>query len=468
MLRKIRIALASLFFVGITLLFIGIGQQWWGWMAKIQFLPSLLALNFAVLAALIVGTLLFGRLYCSVICPLGVFQDLVIWLRGRFKGGKNRFHFIKEKKWIRYSILVVYIALLIAGVQALIALLAPYSAYGRMISCLVTPQGWPVILVAVLTFVALTILAWLGGRTYCNTICPVGTILSFFSRFAMFRPTIDASSCVSCGLCEKKCKASCIDVSTKTIDYSRCVDCFQCMDSCAKRGLKYRFSWGKKQASAQNAEAKVDGGKRAFLSSAIVLGTALTAKAQDEIVKLDGGFADVVDKVRPQSRGTLVPPGAKSEKNFYDHCTACQLCVAACPNNVLTPSTNLQHFMQPEMTYENGYCRPECSKCSEVCPSGAILPITPEEKTAIHIGHAVIDFKLCLADSQDIKCGNCQRHCPTGAIIMVNKIPGDRRSTLIPTVDESKCIGCGACENLCPSRPLSAIHVIASSTHIED
>ena len=128
----------------------------------------------------------------------------------------------------------------------------------------------------------------------------------------------------------------------------------------------------------------------------------------------------------------------------------------------------LDRFMQPEMGYENGWCRPECTKCSEVCPAGAILPVTPEEKTAIHVGTATVDYDLCLAARNGIRCGNCARHCPAGAIMMVRKNPSDPDSSMIPTVNESLCIGCGACENLCPSRPVSAIHVNGLSVHIED
>ena len=106
MLRKIRIILAALFFAGITLLFLdvtGTIHQWLGWMAKIQFLPAALALNFAVVAVLLILTLLFGRVYCSVICPLGIMQDIFSWIRGKFrKKDRFRFTYSPARNWLRY------------------------------------------------------------------------------------------------------------------------------------------------------------------------------------------------------------------------------------------------------------------------------------------------------------------------------------------------------------------------------
>ena len=120
--------------------------------------------------------------------------------------------------------------------------------------------------------------------------------------------------------------------------------------------------------------------------------------------------------------------------------------------------------MQPEMSYERGYCRPECTRCSEVCPTGAIRKITKEEKTQYHVGTARVNPDLCVVE-QGIECGNCARHCPAGAIKLVkDEETGYRR----PTVDESRCIGCGACENLCPARPISAITVNGRHNHIDE
>lgn len=490
MLRKIRIALASLCFVLITLLFLdftGTLHTWFGWLAKIQFLPAVLALNLGVVVFLILLTLLFGRVYCSVICPLGVMQDIFAWF-GR-KSKKNRYTYSPAKSVLRYTVLGIFVVALIAGVGSVVALLAPYSSYGRIAQNLLAPfwawgnnlfayiaeradsyafyekEVWfkslPTFIIALVTVVCLAILAWRNGRTYCNTICPVGTVLGFFSRFSWMKPVIDTDKCVNCGLCGRNCKAACIDTKNHTIDYSRCVSCMDCLEKCHTHAIRYGRM---KKAEPVTSESKtVDTSRRTFLTGVGVLAATAAVRAQEKTV--DGGLAAITDKKIPDRATPIVPPGAQSLRHMAQHCTGCQLCVSVCPNDVLRPSTKLTTLMQPEASYERGYCRPECVKCSEVCPAGAILRITPADKSAIQIGHAVWVKDNCVPLTDGVECGNCARHCPTGAITMVASDPEDPYSPKIPAVNTELCIGCGACENLCPARPFSAIYVEGHTHH---
>ena len=494
MLRKIRIILASVFFIGVTLLFLdftGAAHAWLGWMAKVQFLPAVLALNFGVVAILLVLTLLFGRVYCSVICPLGVMQDIISWIHGKTKK-KNRFRFSYSPaiNWLRYGVLALFIVALVAGLHSLVALVAPYSAYGRIASNLLAPvyqlgnnffawiaeragsyafystEVWirsgATFAVAAATFAVVAVLAWKHGRTWCNTICPVGSVLGLFSRFSVFAPVIDTEKCRNCGLCGKQCKSSCINMKEHEIDYSRCVACMDCIETCKEGAIHYACRYGKK-GSPSPAQGNVDKSKRAFLVSSAIATTAVAAKAQE--MKVDGGLAEIERATKPERQTRIVPAGSLSLKNFADHCTACQLCVSVCPNQVLRPSTSLMTLMQPEMSYERGYCRPECTKCSDVCPAGAIRPISVEEKSSTQIGHAVVCLDNCVVNTDEVSCGNCARHCHAGAISMVRKNPDDPKSLRIPVVNEERCIGCGACENLCPARPFTAIHVEGHEVH---
>lgn len=464
MLRKIRISIAAVMLIGITLLFVGIGQQWWGWMAKIQFLPSMLSLNLAIIAGTVLLTLLLGRIYCSVICPLGIFQDLVNAISSKRKGKARRFRFRKENKWVRYPVLVLFIVCHFASIQLVAALFAPYSAYGRIVRSIVGiaeggPVYAPLLIVAMATLVIVSVCAWIWGRAYCNTVCPVGTVLSLVSRFSIFKIGIDENKCVKCGVCAKKCKASCIDPVSKKIDYSRCIDCFDCIGNCTAGAISFKA--GKTDIKRSGNEDAEDPGRRKFLATAALIGTStILAKAQDT----DGGLAPVLPKRNPDRSEKLVPFGAAGVKDFYSRCTACGLCLSACPNGVLRPSTDLEHLLQPEMGFETGYCRPECTACSDVCPTGALKPIKGEKyRTAI--GVASVNPDLCVVNRDGVSCGNCSRHCPTGAIRMVPKDTNDPLSLRIPAVVETLCIGCGACENLCPSRPLSAITVNGLKIH---
>ena len=485
MLRKIRTILAAVVFVLITLLFLdftGTLHHWFGWLAKIQFLPAVMALNVIVVVVLVALTLLFGRIYCSIICPLGVFQDILARLHRK----KNKYGYSKEVRWLRYPVLVIFVIAVAAGVGSIFQLLAPYSSYGRIATMIFQPiwkmgnnllatiaervdsyafyatdvwmKSLPVLIIALVTLMVLIVLAWRGGRTYCNTICPVGTILSFFARFSFLKIRFDEDKCKNCSLCSKNCKAACIDFKTHTVDYSRCVVCGNCIDSCKFGALKYT---SKSRKSSDSSE--VDTSKRSFLLASALISTAALAQKKEKL--MDGGIAELEDKVAPERQTPLSPPGSLSFQNLSTRCTGCQLCVSECPNQVLRPSSDLMHLMQPTMSYEHGYCRPECTRCSEVCPAGAILPVDKPEKTSIQIGHAVWIKKNCVVLTDEVECGNCARHCPSGAIEMVPLDAGDEESPMVPAINETACIGCGACEYVCPSRPFSAIYVEGHEVH---
>ena len=494
MLRKIRIALATVMFIGITLLFLdftGTMHHCVSWMPKIQFLEAVLALNVVVIVALVVLTLVFGRIYCSVICPLGIMQDIFGWLGKKAK--KNRYTYSKQKHALRMAFFTFMLILIVLGGGTIVQLLAPYSAFGRICTNLLQPvymagnnvlasiaehydsyafyhtnvwmRALPSLIISIVTLGILAVLAWRNGRTYCNTICPVGTALSVFAKFSWLKVHFDVDKCKNCSLCTKNCKAACIDYKTHTVDPLRCVVCGDCIKSCKFGALKYGHGGNGQPSESNKSNEPVDSSKRTFLLSSALVATAAMAQKKDKI--MDGGLAEIEDKVAPERQTPIMPPGARSKQNFEQRCTGCQLCISECPNEVLRPSADLWHLMQPTMSYERGYCRPECNRCSEVCPAGAILPLKHEDKASTQIGHAVWIKKNCIPLTDGVECGNCARHCPVGAIEMVPSDPDDEESPYVPAVNENRCIGCGACENLCPARPFSAIYVEGHEVHKE-
>lgn len=491
-LRAIRTTVAAIFLLGITLLFLditGVLHHYLGWMAQLQLIPAILSFNIGVVVTLLILTALFGRVYCSVICPLGVMQDLFSRIGVKHRGG---YHYRPAHNVLRYTSLTLFILLLLLGVNSIALFFAPYSAYGRIASTLLQPlYVWGNNLMAALTANSQTYLFystplfWRGavaictamatllligycslhyGRLWCNTICPVGALLSIVSRYALFRVTIDADRCQHCSQCAKKCKSSCIDHDRHLVDGSRCVACMNCLDACKFNAIHFQLSYfntSKDSDQQNNPSDSVDHSRRRFLSTTALVAASATLSATAK--EVDGGMAAIEHKQKPARCTPVRPFGSNSQRHFSSHCTACMLCVSQCPQHILYPSQRWESLMQPEMQFSDGYCPPECTRCSQVCPTGAIRPISPEQKTGISVGYAVVVADNCIAFTQSENCGSCARHCPAAAIIMVR----DANGRSLPAVDENFCIGCGTCEFYCPARPFSAIYVEGRDSHTQ-
>lgn len=442
---------------------------------KIQFGPALLSLSLVTLACLIAATLLFGRVYCSIICPLGIFQDFFNWMSKKFDK-KKKYGYKPENKWLRYGTLIVLVLAWLLGFTFLVGLVEPYSAYGRMADELLKPLyilgnnlfAWvsektgsyhfykvllslksiTSLVVAVLTLLIIGHISYHHGRTWCNTICPVGTVLGFFSRFALFRIRIDTDKCNHCQACGKKCKAFCIDSKNQSIDYSRCIGCFDCLGACKQKALTYGLP---RRKPAVVKEDNVDESKRQFLKSTLVLAALAPQALQAKVT----GTKD--------SRVPMSPPGSQSHENLLQHCTACHLCVSKCPSHVLTPAGleyGLGGIMQPLMKFDHGYCNYDCNICSQVCPNGAIKPLTVEQKHKTQPGHVVFEIEKCIVNVQGTSCGACSEHCPVQALHMVPF----RDGLTIPEANQDMCVGCGGCEYICPAH---AVHIEGNPVHLE-
>jgi polyferredoxin len=491
-LKVLRVILAVVIFTPILLFFTDFTDllpDTFGKLPDIQLLPAILTGAGVTLVVYFVLTLFFGRIYCSVICPAGILQDIFnrISCTGKKKQRKKkkiRFHYHKPANLLRYVILGITVIPAIAGMTELCLLLDPYSNFGRIAANIFRPVAvWinnilagflsskgiyslynvtiristAALISATIAFAVFSVMAFLRGRLFCNTICPVGALLSIVSRYSLFRITFDKNKCNKCSLCEKTCKAEAIDSKSMTVDASRCVTCFNCTSACNKKSLTYAFApVSLKKSTVSPLKKKnetVSESRRSFIttSAAIAGSIPLSALAKGDSDKTSG-------------RSPLTPPGSLGIERFKNLCTGCHLCVVQCPTHVLHPAGlkfGLGYMLKPYMSYENSYCNYSCTVCSKVCPTDAIKPITPENKKTIQIGIANFYRDLCIVYTEENDCGACSEHCPSQAVHMV-----PYKGTLtIPKVEPELCIGCGGCESICPVRPGRAITVVSNVTH---
>jgi ferredoxin len=505
-LRYLRIAVALLVLAGFTAVFsdfrnlLPAGLA--GWFAATQLVPSFVALLTGAVFSIggllvILLTLLAGRVYCSALCPLGILQDGISWLAARVRRKPVRLPPAKPLTWLRQVFLWGTVAGIIAGWGGLtLALLDPYSNFGRIAATLFRPLltlannslvtvasaaglpgvnridlhwagPWRLLLPAAFLMLV-AVMAALRGRLYCNTVCPVGTLLGFISNRALLRLRLDQSSCTKCTECLRHCKAQCIDLRAGTIDASRCVACCNCISACDQGGIGYKFAWNFappwSTSEAQLVGNPLDPHRRSFLASAAGALAAVTLPGQ--IARAAEATVEAIPFLvkTGQNSPAVAPPGASSVARFLDRCTSCQLCLSACPTSVLQPALleyGVAGLLKPRLDYATAFCNFDCVRCGEVCPTGAIGRLEPEEKQVVQIGVADFYRDRCIVVTNGTDCAACSEHCPTKA---VSTEPYGTNLRL-PVMNQSLCIGCGACEFACPTKPRKAIMVTGRREH---
>jgi ferredoxin len=490
-LKRIRVGISLVLLVLSGFLFVDLGgwlpPQWTTAVTAFQLIPALVKTVTMVglwtvgLFVLVLLTLLFGRVYCSSICPLGTFQDIIIRLVQRWKKKHHRrrwYDYDPPPYRIHYVLLALTALSAAGGVFALLNLLEPFSNFGRIVGVLARPLvvvannglaavaealhsygvyriplhgAGPEVLVGSLIFLGVLVyLTVKDGRLFCNLLCPAGALLSLLSRFSLFRIVIDKSTCTDCGLCEKVCKAKCIDSETKKVDFPACVSCFNCLDACPTVGLKYE---GVLQRFTRRPAKPAQQGRRQFLAMAAI-----------PVVLAGEVKTDTLTVGKSRSKSAVTPPGSLGVDRFSSLCTACHLCVSVCPTQVIRPALleyGVAGIFQPRMDYRVNYCTYECLLCTSVCPTGAIRPLPLEEKKLAQIGKVQFIKDDCVVVAKKKDCGACAEHCPTKAVTMV-PYEGALR---IPQTNNEVCIGCGACEHACPTLPNKAIYVESNVIH---
>ncbi len=517
LLKWLRVVVAVAVFAALTAAFVDfrelvpwkIGHS----LGEIQFVPSLVALLAGAslsLACIIIAivTLTVGRVYCSAICPLGILQDVVIRLTKWLKRKSQPTLYSRPHTWLRQTFLWATIIAAVAGWGGFApALLDPYSNFGRIASDIFRPLitlannsivgladklGWHglfrvvpswaglgTLAMPVFVLLLVVVLAAWCGRLYCNTVCPVGTLLGWFSQRAAFRLQIDQSACHKCAACMKVCKAQCIDLHSSSIDFSRCVACYNCVDVCEEHGIGYRFAWaGETPISTPAPNAVPNPQRRAFLAQTIVgIISAAGIKGWGERPrepigsqnpKLSGSPGVSPHQLEAHETrnfsSVICPPGSSSIERFLDRCTACHLCISECPTGVLQPAFmeyGLPGIMKPRMDFNVAFCNFDCVRCGEVCPDGAIDLLDVATKHLVKIGEVHFYNDKCVVVTNGTDCSACSEHCPTKA---VSTVPYGNNLRL-PSLNDDLCTGCGACEHVCPVKPDKAIKVTGLREH---
>lgn len=359
-----------------------------------------------LLAGLLIITFLFGRIYCSTLCPLGLYQEFLMLVFRRKVA-------VQKNKPYKYFLAAVVFGALSGGSVVLVRLIDPYTLFGSAFSGAWLGLGFLLIL---------TMIVWFKGRLFCTNVCPVGALLGLISKRALCQIHIDQDSCVSCGLCASKCPTGSIDFKAKTVDNETCIKCFKCMSGCRKGGIHY----GTKPAPKVTFSPAR---RQLLVSGAVITAFALAVK---------GGI--ILSKtVAAKIKKVILPAGAENAEAFANRCLNCNLCVQNCPMKILKKANG--DYQTVHIDYEDSFCEYDCHKCSQVCPSGAIKRMTLAEKQKTQIGLASIDHEKC------IKCGLCVMKCPRQAI---TKKDGE-----VPQIDTNQCIGCGACQAACPVKAIT-------------
>ena len=392
--------------------------------------------------AVLIFTFLFGRFYCSIICPLGILQNFINFFS--LKKSNNYKNLYKT----RYTIAAIVFAALFCGWVIGFKILEPYTNFGLIASSIFTPlhnliikaehYGFTILTltISLIPFVILIFLVLFKRRFFCTAICPVGTALGLFAKYGIFRLQI-GEKCITCGACFRNCPAGSINLKDKIIDNELCIRCLKCFAICPKQAISFGIGCGNKKSVSFSQSRR-----NFILGSIIVLGAVATGIGGAVI----RGKTFLKDKIR-----SILPPGAGDYSRFSSKCTSCQLCVAVCPNKVIHPRDFNHSTIY--MDYSKNYCKYDCNACSSVCPTGAIKKITLEQKQHTRIGLAKINRDLC------INCGICAFKCPVKALNIEEDSNGDR----ILKYNAAVCIGCGACQVSCPHNAIEIVGIVEQS-----
>ncbi len=426
----LRCAAASVFLVFFALSFAGL-CRFCACLMHAEFVPSVLRWVSGVSIGAVAVTFLHfllarcaGRFYCSILCPLGIMQDIA----GLIPFSKNRIR--RDNVPLRFVICGIASGILVSGCAAGFYWLDPYSLAGRSASAVLIGGTLPV--------AAILLISLWKRRAFCTYICPVGTFLGLLSRSSVWQLEI-SDSCVNCKKCVKACPAGCADPENRTIDNERCLRCMQCVSACPVGAIDF-----------VRKREKTAIARRDFIKRAAWAGAGFAAG----VVAVRSGLWKKL--LRTSGENQIYPPGAAGAESFQRKCTGCLLCVKVCPQKIIVPDKYGAGTVHLDLA--GSFCRYDCTRCGDICPTGAIRPLPVAVKQRVAIAKAKFDPTICIVYQEGEKCGKCAKACPAGAITL-------RRGA--PRFNARLCIGCGACRTSCPTEAYS-INAIKEQLPLEN
>ena len=375
--------------------------------------------------ATVILTTVFGRFFCSWVCPFGSLHHFVGFLGNRSKPTPQKIQLNKYRKAqsIKYVVLIVFLAM--AAFPSLAAilqtgLLDPIPLVTRSFNLLLLPVldrsvnfvsatarfyegAWLIFAI----FLSAVLLNLVIPRFYCRFICPLGALFAILGRFAIWRIGKNQSQCADCKLCERNCEGGCEPAGN--IRISECVLCFNCLDDCKDDVIGYQT-----RPSLAGEITNPDISRRGFVLS--LVGGVFAVPA----IKLGGKLS------RNWHHKVIRPPGALAEEQFLKRCIKCGQCMRICPTNVIQPAgfeAGLENLWTPVLNNRIGSsgCQLNCVACGQICPTSAIRPISLDEKLGIgkfaeagpiKLGTAFIDRNRCLPWAFGRPCIVCEENCP--------------------------------------------------------